>query len=144
MGTPVQPVILVVDDDPGIRESLCALFEDAHYPVREARDGIEALAILSQETWPCIMLLDRMMARLDGIQTLHRLVEMPDSVRRRVSILFMTARSDPLDPASDEFIRRNTFATIHKPFNLDSLLALAAQAGERLIPAGPDVRDRGA
>ena len=144
MSTPVRPVIFVVDDDPGIRESLCLLFEDAHYQVREARDGIEALEILRQETWPCVMLLDRMMARLDGVQTLHRLTEMPSSIWSRISILFMTARSDPLDSAEDEFIQRNIYATVHKPFHLDGLLALVEQAGEHLTLAGPDVQDRGA
>lgn len=134
----VRPVIFIVDDDPGIRESLSLLFEDADYQVREARDGIEALEILHQETRPCVMLLDRMMARLDGVRTLHRLVELPADIQRRTSILFMTARSDPLDPAEEQFIQRFIFATIHKPFNLDALLAVVAQAGRQLIQGGPD------
>ena len=135
---PALPIIFLVDDDPGIRESLRMLFEDAPYQVREAQDGVEALEILNRETRPCVMLLDRTMARLDGVQTLHRLLEMPDEVRRRASILFMTARSDPLDATENDFINRVTFATIHKPFNLDALMALVAQAGARLTRSGPD------
>ena len=135
---PLQPVIFIVDDDPGIRESLAILFEDAHYQVYEAHDGAEALEILQRETWPCVMLLDRMMARLDGVRTLHRLVDMPTAIQRRTSILFMTARSDPLDPTEEQFIQRNIFATVHKPFDLDTLLALVAQAGRQLMGDAAD------
>lgn len=134
-----RPVILIVDDDPGIRESLSLLFEDAHYQVREASDGVEALEILHRETLPCVMLLDHMMARLDGVGTLHRLVDMPADIQRRISILFMTARSDPLGPTEEQFIRRVIFATVHKPFDLDPLLALVAQAGRHLMRGSPDV-----
>lgn len=135
----VWPVIVIVDDDPGIRESLSLCFEDAHYQVREASDGIEALEILHREMLPCVMLLDHMMAHLDGVGTLHRLVDMPADIQRRTSILFMTARSDPLDSTEEQFIQRVTFATVHKPFNLDPLLALVAQAATRLIHGGSDV-----
>ena len=135
---PMQPIILIVDDDPGIRESLSILFEDAHYPVCEARDGAEALEILQRETWPCVMLLDRMMARLDGVRTLHRFVDLPAEIRRRTSILFMTARSDPLGSTEEQFIQRVIFATVPKPFDLDTLLALVAQAGRQLMRGASD------
>lgn len=135
---PLQPVIFIVDDDPGIRESLAILFEDAHYQVYEAHDGAEALEILQRETWPCVMLLDRMMARLDGVRTLHRMAEMAD-IQRRTSVLLMTARSDPLEPTEEQFIQRNIFATVQKPFNLDTLLTLVEQAGRQLIRGGSDV-----
>jgi len=136
----VWPVIVIVDDDPGIRESLSLLFEDAHYQVREARDGVEALEILHRETSPCVMLLDRMMACLDGVRTLHRFVDLPADIQRRTSILFMTARSDPLDPTEKQFIQRVIYATVPKPFDLDPLLALVAQAGRHLMRGSPDVQ----
>ena len=129
---PVRPIVCIADDDPGIRESLRMLLEDAQYEVCEARDGYEALAILQAETRPCVMLLDRMMARLDGMETLRRFIELPGEIQRRVTILLMTARSDPLDPSEAAFVQPIILATAQKPFNLDQLIALVAQASDRL------------
>lgn len=133
---PVRPIVCIADDDPGIRESLRMLLEDAQYEVGEPRDGYEALAMPQAETRPCVMLLDRMMARLDGMETLRRFIELPGEIQRRVTILLMTARSDPLDPSDAAFTQPVILATVQKPFNLDQLLALAAQASGRLDYGG--------
>ena len=50
--------ILVVDDEPDIRESLAELFEDAGYAVSTAADGAEALEILAADELPCVVILD--------------------------------------------------------------------------------------
>lgn len=128
MNTTKGPVVFVVDDDPGIRESLCFFFEETGYEVLEAQDGIEALDMLKAGGSPCIMLLDRMMARLDGAQTLQRLVGMSDEIQRRVAVVFMTARNAPLSPEISTFVQQHTLATITKPFNLDELLVIVEQA----------------
>ena len=138
MTTPLRPVVCVVDDDPGIRESLRFLFEEAEYEVREARDGSEALELLRADPRPCVMLLDRMMARTNGLQTLQRLVEEPERIQRRTAVLFMTARNDPPAPEAASFIQRHTFALVPKPFDLDALLALVARAAAHVAAA--DVR----
>jgi CheY-like chemotaxis protein len=104
--------------------------------VGEPRDGYEALAMPQAETRPCVMLLDRMMARLDGMETLRRFIELPGEIQRRVTILLMTARSDPLAPSDAAFTQPVILATVQKPFNLDQLLALAAQASGRLDHGG--------
>lgn len=132
MTEPVRPVVCVVDDDSGIRESLRFLFEDAAYEVEEAGDGAAALALLRADARPRIMLLDRMMPCLNGVQTLRQLGTEPEEVLRRTIILFMTARNDPAEPEIAELIRRYTFATVIKPFNLDALLDSVEQADRQL------------
>jgi CheY-like chemotaxis protein len=127
-----RPVVCVVDDDTGIRESLRFLFEDEGYIVEEAEDGIAALALLRSDPRPRIVLLDRMMAHLDGIQTLYRLNEEPEILKRTV-ILFMSARNDVPSPDVAALLRRLTFATISKPFDLDALVATTARAREKLV-----------
>lgn len=123
-----RPRILVVDDDPGIRESLRFLFEDAGCEVVEAEDGATALYVLRADRRPFVVLLDRMMPRLDGVETLRRLSETSPEVLSRVVVLFMTARNDPPDRQAADFLREAAFATITKPFDLDALIELVKRA----------------
>ncbi len=58
--------LLLVEDDPGVRESLCELLTEEGYRVVTARDGQEALGLLSPDTPPCLILLDLMMPVMDG------------------------------------------------------------------------------
>jgi CheY-like chemotaxis protein len=64
-GHPLAP-ILVVDDDPDIREALCELLEDEGYHAASASNGQEALIYLSSKERPCMILLDLMMPVMDG------------------------------------------------------------------------------
>ena len=61
-----MPHVLVVDDDTAIRQMLRLVLEDEGYAVREAMDGIEALAALRVSARPLVVLLDLMMPRLGG------------------------------------------------------------------------------
>lgn len=136
MSEMIRPVVCVVDDDGGIRESLRFLFEDAGYVVEEADDGAAALALLREEPRPRVMLLDRMMARVDGVRALQLFDAEPDEVRRRTIIVFMTARNDPPDADVAALIQRHTFASVAKPFDLDALLETVEHAGQRLVERG--------
>lgn len=127
-----RPRVCVVDDDPGIRESLLYLFEDAGFEVVEAGDGLTALAILRTDKRPFVVLLDRMLPRLDGVGTLRRLRDEPPELLRRIAVLFMTARNDPLDRQIADFLRDATVATIAKPFDLDALVELVEKAWTRV------------
>jgi CheY-like chemotaxis protein len=63
-------VILVVDDDAGIRDSLADLLDDEGYQVVTANDGRDGLAKLRQlnASRPCVILLDLMMPVMNGPQ----------------------------------------------------------------------------
>lgn len=126
---PAGLVISLVDDDAGIRESLRFLLEEENYEVEELADGATALARLDADSRPRVMLLDRMMPRLSGVQTLRALAARPEFTRR-TAILFMSARHDPPEPQDEAFIRDAAFATVIKPFDLDKLLdAIQRAAG---------------
>ncbi len=124
--------VCIADDDPDIRQCLRFLFEDANYDVEEAENGEAALALLQEDPRPRVLLLDCMMPHLDGVQTLRRLASEPAELRRRTIILFMSARADPPGMESAALIRRSTFATVSKPFDLDALLANVERANEQL------------
>jgi CheY-like chemotaxis protein len=60
--------ILVVDDDPDIRESLKEVLQDEGYTVSCVANGREALEYLQKSPRPCVILLDLMMPVMDGWQ----------------------------------------------------------------------------
>ena len=62
------PGILVVDDDPDIRESLREVLQDEGYEVNCVSNGREALDYLQTGPRPCVILLDLMMPVMDGWQ----------------------------------------------------------------------------
>lgn len=132
MAEPDRPVVCVVDDDQDIRESLRFLFEEAGYVVEEADNGLQLLTLLRTQSRLRVVLLDRMMGQLDGIQTLRQFGEEPAAVRRNTAIIFMSARSDQPDPASADLFAKWTFATVVKPFHLDDLLATVTRASAQL------------
>lgn len=127
----VRPLVCIIDDGLGIRESLRFLFEEAGYEVEEAEDGAVALALLRADTRPRVVLLDHMMSRLDGVWTLRALSGEPDLLRLTVT-LFMTARNGPPEPDAAELIRRYCSGTVSKPFNLDAVLAQVERASKQL------------
>lgn len=67
---PKPPTVLVVDDDPAIRESVRDLLGSEGYDVRTATDGQDALEQLAKMEPPGLILLDLRMPRLDGWQFL--------------------------------------------------------------------------
>lgn len=134
---PAGLTICIVDDDVAIRESLRFLLEEEAYDVEEAADGAAALALLRADPRPRVMLLDRMMPRLGGIQTLVAIAAQPVLMRHTV-ILFMSARHDPAGPQDRELIAREAFAAVIKPFNLDTLLKTVERAASALAERASD------
>jgi class 3 adenylate cyclase/CheY-like chemotaxis protein len=112
------PLILAVDDTPENLEILRMRLEAQGYQVAEARDGLEALD-RAQELGPDLILLDIMMPRLDGIETVRRLKEDPDL--RFIPVILVTAKADTkdlvlgLDAGGDDYLT--------KPFEHSALLA---------------------
>jgi two-component system OmpR family response regulator len=88
---PMQRTILVVDDDPHIRQLLVFALAKAGLAAREAKDGEEALAMVAEQT-PDLMILDINMPRLDGLEVCRRL--RPETP---TPILFLSSRDDEID-----------------------------------------------
>src|SRR5689334_626436 len=65
--------VLVVDDDPGIRESVTEVLSTEGYRVLEAADGVEALNRLDGLDGRCVVLLDLAMPRMNGLELLSEL-----------------------------------------------------------------------
>ena len=66
------PVVLVVDDEPSLRDFLRRTLETYGYDVLTAIDGIDALSVIKHQTVD-LVLLDILMPRLDGLETIQRI-----------------------------------------------------------------------
>jgi two-component system OmpR family response regulator len=86
-----MPQVLVVDDDPHIRQLLVFALEKAGLSAREAGDGESALAAVRQAP-PDLVVLDINMPKLDGLEVCRRLRAAGD-----LPILFLSSRDDEID-----------------------------------------------
>ena len=83
--------VLVVDDDPHIRQLLVFALEKAGLGAREASDGEAALVSVAQAR-PDLVILDINMPRLDGLEVCRRL-----RAQGELPILFLSSRDDEID-----------------------------------------------
>ncbi|MBV9946351.1 MAG: response regulator [Myxococcales bacterium] len=112
------PVVMVVDDDPDIRNLIVRALGLTH-TVYEARDGEEARTMLEAMPPPDAIVCDVMMPRLDGL-SLAKLLR-KDPVLKRVPILFLTAREGALDVVAG--INAGARHYITKPFKVADLVS---------------------
>lgn len=112
----LTPHILVVDDDPGLRDLYTCILAGAGYEVTLAANGLEALDLITQRR-PDAMVLDLSMAKLDGFGVLTRLQEQ----RIRVRTLVVSARHASQDV--EVAIELGASDYLAKPFDIDQLLA---------------------
>ena len=86
---PRRNYILVIDDDPDLRESLAAALSAAGHAFSMAKDGLDALAQLRVEgPPPCVILLDLMMPRMNGFEL--RSVMRSDPALSPIPVVVMT------------------------------------------------------
>lgn len=114
MSETARPVILVVDDDPAVRELLKLQLVGEGYEVRLADDAIVAGRSLMQ-TPPDLMLVDIAMPYLDGVDFVTALKA--DTTLPAVPIVFMTGHADVMSRA-----RALGAPCLRKPFSADQLL----------------------
>jgi CheY-like chemotaxis protein len=98
---PALPCILVVEDEPVIRELMAILLEEEGYTVRQACDGLEALETVDQHPVD-LVLSDVKMPRLDGAALAHHLRAQPDPL----PVILMSAVYAEVDLPGVHFLRK--------------------------------------
>jgi DNA-binding NarL/FixJ family response regulator len=136
--------LLLVDDEPGLREAVQAYLEDSGFTVEvasNARDGWELL----QQTSPDLVISDIMMPQVDGYQFLKQMRE--DERFQALPVVFLTARGMTSDRIQG--YQAGCDAYLSKPFDPDELVAIVSNLLERRAAANraagdgdaPDIAD---
>ena len=108
--------VLVVDDEPAVRDSLARSLTFEGYQVSLAADGIEAMERIAADH-PNVVVLDVLMPRRDGLTTCRRLRADGDMV----PVLMLTARDTVGDRVTGLDVGADDYLV--KPFDLEELLA---------------------
>ena len=129
--------ILVIDDEPGIREALKQVLEYEGHTVRSAGSGGEAITVYP-EFRPHLVFLDVKMAGLDGLETLTRLRELDPG-----ATVVMISGHGTISTAV-QATQRGAFDFLEKPLDTDRLLVTVRNALDQSALVGENRRLRGA
>ncbi|HPA95237.1 MAG TPA: response regulator transcription factor [Thermoanaerobaculia bacterium] len=129
---PRRPRLLVVDDDPAIREGLCEELEAAGYDTLAAADGERARELFLAEE-PDLVLTDLAMPRLDGFGLVR-------AIRRthRTPVLVLSVRGGESDKIRALDLGADDYVT--KPFSVPELLARVRTQLRRAAPPSSRLR----
>ncbi|GAB4092542.1 response regulator [Flaviaesturariibacter terrae] len=131
--------ILLIDDNPVIRENIAELLELSRYQVVTASNGRQGVAeAIAQK--PDLILCDIMMPELDGYGVLHLLQRNPEL--QQIPFIFLTAKSDQSDIRTGMSLGADDYIT--KPFDTTDLLKTVEsrlRKSELLHKGRPDSAD---
>lgn len=108
------PLVLVVEDDRGVRELLDTVLVSEGFDVHTARDGLEGLLKLRMLS-PAALVLDIMMPDVGGLRVLDELAE----EHADTPVIVVTGAADAADVARERLGKANVFT---KPFDIDDLV----------------------
>jgi len=118
--------ILIVDDDPNLREVVRVALELQHFEVIEAHDGKAGVEAFTRHH-PSAIVLDLMMPELDGFEVCRRV-----RATSRVPIVFLSSRDDELDRVLGLELGGDDYVT--KPFSPRELVARVKAVLRRAEP----------
>lgn len=116
MTTTTEAKLLVVDDEPNIRELLATSLRFAGFEVVAAGNGNDALKA-AEESAPDLVVLDVMLPDMDGFTVTRRLRAMG----KHIPVVFLTARDDTSDKITGLTVGGDDYVT--KPFSLEEVVA---------------------
>jgi len=120
----VKPVVLIVDDEEGIRETLSGIFEDEGCSVVTANSGEEALDLLKEQN-PDLILLDIWLPGIDGIQTLEEI----KALRPDLPVIMISGHGNI--ELAVKATRLGAYDFLEKPLSLERVLLVSKRALEK-------------
>lgn len=119
-----KKLILVVDDDPDLVESVAMKLESENFRVAKAYDGVEAMDQIKKER-PALIILDVMMPRKTGYQLCDELKKSEET--KGIVVLLLTAVAEAVTSTNyTHWEGKSTLADdyIPKPINLEKLMEI--------------------
>jgi two-component system, OmpR family, response regulator len=125
-----NPRVLVVDDEPNIRDLVGVALRFHGFEVSSAGTGQEALT-RARKDQPALVVLDVMLPDFDGFEVCRRLRAAGDEV----PVIFLTARDTPTDTVTGLTLGGDDYVT--KPFSVDALVARVRAVLRRTAKEAP-------
>ena len=138
-----KPLILVVDDEPDIVDTLAYNLQQEGYRTRAARLGQEAVRAAKERPTPDLVLLDVMLPDIPGTEVCRQL--RADENLRRVPVIMLTAKDAEIDRVVGFEVGADDYVT--KPFSVRELLlrvrAVLRRAQDTVAPTAAKMLDFG-
>jgi two-component system response regulator MprA len=113
--------VLLIEDEADLREAFSGIIETEGFSVTRASDGVEAFELLATGLRPCLIILDLMMPRMDGVEFRRR--QRADPMLADIPVVVVSGVTDKI-----ERVRQlGVVECLRKPPNLDRLVALVAE-----------------
>jgi two-component system, NtrC family, response regulator HydG len=116
-----QPVVLLVDDDPGVRFTLAEVLSEAEVEVIQAADGLDALAKLSDRPVD-LVITDLKMPKMDGMTLLAEIKKKDPHAK----VVMITAHGS--EAAAVEAMKLGAYDYFPKPFDVDAVAMVVKRA----------------
>lgn len=117
-----QPLLLVVDDDRELSDSLWELFRDCGYRVYLAHDSPEAIQVIGEHHFQ-VIIVDLVLPSADGSQVFEAL----HAVAPDTHSILITAHRDEVDQRIQQALAHGANAVCYKPFDVESMLATVSK-----------------
>src|SRR5580700_10133967 len=118
--------VLIVDDEPGIRESLLGVLEDESFLCVAVETGEQCLEELARQTYAAV-LLDVWLPGIDGMETLARIQEIPFAERPEVVIISGHGTIETAVKAT----KMGAFDFLEKPLTIDKVTLVLKNAAQQ-------------
>ncbi len=119
-----SPVILLVDDEDSIVNTLSGSLEDEGCIVRTASDGIKAIEIIKSQAVD-IVFLDIWLPEMDGLQTLNAIKDFDSTIE----VVMMTGHGTV--NTAVQAVKQGAFDFLEKPFSLDTVINILKKIKEK-------------
>ncbi|MBA2678527.1 MAG: response regulator [Ktedonobacteraceae bacterium] len=118
-------LVLVLDDDAAIRNTLQMLFEDEGHTIVTYAKGSDALEYLRHQDTPHVIFTDYLMPEMMGDEFLRRAQQESHTLQHHF-ILFAARSLARMPEELVGFLQENHIPYIHKPFTIDEILTQVA------------------
>jgi two-component system, NtrC family, nitrogen regulation response regulator NtrX len=118
--------LLVVDDEPGIRQTIRGVLQDEGYDVETAESGEACLEELAKRTYD-LVLLDIWLPSMDGMEVLNRIQEIPSGDRPNVVMISGHGKIETAVKAT----KLGAYDFLEKPLSIDKLTVVIKNAVEQ-------------
>lgn len=109
--------ILIVDDEPGMRETLSDILADKGYEVEAADDGFKAIELIKKKFYD-LAFMDIKMPGINGVETLKQVKR----ISPETMVAMMTAYS--VEDLIKKALQEGAYGIFHKPLDMDKVISV--------------------